>query len=90
VVPRRSRATYLGSFGSFGTTESRWDTSDQLSDEIVLMEGRQLGTGRLSGVDIGETLYIVFRFASGRLIEMHWHPRREGAFAAAGLPGEPH
>ena len=63
---------------------------DQLSEEIVLMEGRQLGTGRLSGVDIGETLYIVFRFASGRLTEMHWHPKREGAFAAAGLPREPH
>ena len=62
---------------------------DQLSEEIVLMEGRQLGTGRLSGVDIAETLYIVFRFASGRLTEMHWHPKREGALAAAGLAGEP-
>lgn len=60
---------------------------DQLSEQVVIMEGRQRGTGHLSGVDVEETLYIVFRFASGRLTEMHWHPRRDGALAAAGLSG---
>jgi ketosteroid isomerase-like protein len=58
---------------------------DQLSDGTVLMEGQQLGTGRLSGLEVEETLYIVFRFSSGQLTEMHWHPKREGAFEAAGL-----
>jgi ketosteroid isomerase-like protein len=62
---------------------------DELSEQVVLMEGRQLGAGRVSGLDIAESLFIVFRFASGRLTEMHWHPKREGALAAAGLPEEP-
>jgi ketosteroid isomerase-like protein len=57
----------------------------QVSEDVVLMEGRQLGTGRLSGVEVRDTLYIVFRFDSGRLTEMHWHPSREGALEAAGV-----
>lgn len=58
---------------------------ERLSEEVLLMEGRQLGTGRLSELEIGEALFIVFRFASDRLTEMHWHPKREGALEAAGL-----
>ena len=61
---------------------------EQLDGETVLMEGRQFGTGRLSGLEIDETLYIVFRFSSGRLAEMHWHLAREGALEAAGLADE--
>lgn len=62
---------------------------DQLSNDVVLMEGRQYGTGRVSGLEISEMLFIVFRFGSGRLTEMHWHAKREGARAATGLPEEP-
>ena len=62
---------------------------EQLGDEIMLMEGRQFGTGRLSGLEVAESLYIVFRFRSGRLTEMHWHPGRDEALAAAGL-GDDH
>ena len=58
---------------------------EALSEDVLLMEGRQFGTGRLSGLDIEESLYIVFRFESDQLVEMHWHPKREGALAAAGL-----
>lgn len=38
-----------------------------------------------SGLEIRESLFIVFRFASDQLVEMHWHPKREGALQAAGL-----
>lgn len=47
--------------------------------------GRQLGIGRSSGVEVTQSLYIVFRFADERLTEMHWHMSREGALEAAGL-----
>lgn len=56
---------------------------EQLTNQTLLMEGRQFGTGRLSGLEIDETLYIVFRFDFGQLTEMHWHPKREGALEAA-------
>ena len=58
---------------------------EQLTEDGLLMEGRQLATGRLSGLEIAETLYILFRFRSGQIAAMHWHPKREGALAAAGL-----
>lgn len=56
-----------------------------LSEDTLLLEGHQIGTGRRSGLEIRETLFIVFRFDSGLLTEMHWHPRRDGALDAAGL-----
>ena len=75
---------YLGRFfRQFRDYRIKVGQVEQLSDEILLMEGRQLGTGRLSGLEIEETLYVVFRFASGQLKEMHWHPKREGALEAA-------
>jgi ketosteroid isomerase-like protein len=58
---------------------------DRIADDVLLMEGRQFATGRLSGVEVSETLYIAFRFDGDRLTEMHWHPSREGALEAAGI-----
>ena len=58
---------------------------EQLSEETLFMEGRQCGTGRESGVEVEDALCIVFRFASGRLTEMHWHRKRAGALEAARL-----
>lgn len=83
-------ASYLSSFfRQFRDYRIEVGRLQQLSEEVVFMEGRQLGTGRLSGVEIAENVFIVFRFASGRLTEMHWHPRRDGALAAARRAGEP-
>ena len=61
---------------------------DRITPEAVLMHGRQIGTGRISGLEVKESLYVVFRLAGDRVIEMHWHPERSGALRAAGLePG---
>jgi len=56
-----------------------------LNDSTVLMEGRQHGVGKTSGIEITESLNIVFEFDRGQVVAMYWHPRREGAFEAAGL-----
>jgi hypothetical protein len=57
----------------------------QLDDSHVVMEGRQYGEGRHSGIQISETLYIVFCFAADRVTEMYWHIDRAEALKAAGL-----
>lgn len=56
-----------------------------LDESTVLMEGRQLATGRASRLELSESQHIVFRFDGGRVVEMYWHPHREGALQAAGL-----
>jgi len=72
-------------FRQFSDYRIEVEDLEQVASEVLLMEGHQTGTGRRSGLTIRETLYIVFRFAGSNLIEMHWHPRREGALEAAGL-----
>jgi SnoaL-like domain len=61
---------------------------ERIDDDFLLMKGRQLATGRLSGVEVTETLYIAFRFDGDLLTEMHWHPRREGALESAEASAE--
>jgi ketosteroid isomerase-like protein len=56
-----------------------------LDDVNVLMEGRQYGLGKRSGIRIEDSLHIVFRFTGDRVTEMFWHPRREEVLEAAGL-----
>jgi SnoaL-like domain len=55
-----------------------------LDDATVLMEGRQYGTGRASGIDTTQSLYIVFRLDDGLVTAMYWHPERDGALSEAG------
>jgi ketosteroid isomerase-like protein len=82
--------TYLRSFfRQFRDYRIEVEQLEQLSDDTLLMQGRQLGTGRLSGLEIEDDIYIVFRFTAGQLTETHWHPRREGALEAAGLRERP-
>jgi hypothetical protein len=57
-----------------------------LDESHLLLEGNQYGTGRGSGLEIAERLFVVFALRDGKVSEMHWHPRREGALEAAGLP----
>ncbi len=56
-----------------------------LDDQHVLIEGRQLGIGRASGLEIDETLFVVIAVADGLVTGIHWHAYRDGAFSAAGL-----
>jgi hypothetical protein len=57
-----------------------------MDDSNVLMEGRQYGVGKRSGIKISDALYVVFRFTGDRVTEMYWHPDRAEALKAAGLP----
>ena len=56
-----------------------------LDDEHVLIEGRQFGVGRASGLRIDETLFIVVAIRDDLVRGIHWHPHREGALHAAGI-----
>jgi hypothetical protein len=58
---------------------------DELGDSHVVLEGHQYATGRSSSVPTADTLFIVFAIRGDRVSELHWHARREGALAAAGL-----
>jgi len=57
----------------------------ELDDKHVLIEGRQRGIGRVSGLEIDETLFVVIAVNDGLVTEIHWHAYRDGAFGAAGL-----
>ena len=57
----------------------------ELGDSHLLLEGNQYGTGRGSGMEIAERLFVVFALRDGQVSELHWHPHREGALEAAGL-----
>ena len=61
----------------------------ELDDSHLLLEGNQYGTGRGSGMEIAERLFVVFALRDGQVSELHWHPRREGALEAAGLDKGP-
>ena len=56
-----------------------------LDDAHVLIEGRQWGIGRSSGLEIDETLFVIVAVKDELVTRIHWHAHREGAFRAAGL-----
>jgi len=58
---------------------------EALDHAHVLVEGRQRGVGRASGLAIDETLFIVIAVNDGLVSGIHWHAHRDGAFRAAGL-----
>ena len=55
----------------------------EMDDRRVLLEGRQYGVGRTSGISIDESLFVVLVVDDGRVRGMHWHPQRDGALEAA-------
>ena len=61
------------------------DRLTPLDDLAVLLEGRQRGVGKGSGVETVDSLYIVFQFDRDQIVAMHWHVDRDGALEAAGL-----
>ena len=73
--------------GSFSAGEDVIEVEQltDLDDANVLMEGRQYGLGRRSGIRIADRLHIVFHFTDDRVTRMYWHPDREEALKAAGL-----
>jgi ketosteroid isomerase-like protein len=72
-------------FGQWGDYRIEVEQLTSLDDSSVLMEGRQYGFGKRSGIRIEDSLHIVFRFTGDRVTEMYWHPRREEVLGAAGV-----
>ena len=56
---------------------------EELGDTIVVTE-RQSGTGSASGLELEQTTYSIWRFESGRAVELRWVMDREEAMAVAG------
>jgi hypothetical protein len=83
--PDEINAYLRGFFEQFSSFRIEADSFAELDDRTLLLEGRQFAIGRGSGLPIDETLFVVFRFEGETLAGMHWHPKREGALAAAGL-----
>jgi uncharacterized protein len=51
----------------------------------ILVRARQVGRGKLSGIEIDDDLYQVFRVRNGRLVEYRLYTEREDAVAS--MPG---
>ena len=60
-----------------------------IDDSHLLLSGNQYAVGKASGVEMAETVFIVFALRDGKVSEVHWHQRREGALESAGLDGAP-
>jgi ketosteroid isomerase-like protein len=52
--------------------------------EELLVHARQTGKGKLSGIEINQDLFIVFRMRDGRFVEYRLYTAREGALASMG------
>jgi SnoaL-like domain len=73
-------------FGQWANYRIEVNQLTPVDDSHVVMEGRQHGVGKHSGIQISESLYIVFCFQDDRVTEMYWHMDRAEALKAAGLP----
>lgn len=72
-------------FGQWANYRIEVEHLTEVDDSNVLMEGRQYGVGKRSGIEIADSLHIVFRFTDDRITAMYWHPDRPEALKAAGL-----
>jgi ketosteroid isomerase-like protein len=50
----------------------------------VLVHARQTGKGKLSGIEIDQDLFVVFRMRDGKFLEYRLYTKREGALASMG------
>jgi len=58
-----------------------------VSDDAVLVAGRQVGAGASSGLEISEPVFIVMRLRDDEITGQYWHVDRNKALEAAGLRG---
>ncbi len=89
VLAFRGREEVVDFMNEFG---SHWDPYlveveevREVGRDLVLVSGRQIGTGRTSGLEISEPLHVAIRLRDGRIAAHHWHVEREKALSAAGL-----
>ena len=79
---------YLADFSSMWMTyRVEVESVTSPSDSVVLISGRQVGIGSVSGLEIAEPVHVVNRLRAVEIAESHWHVDREEALRAAGLAG---
>jgi ketosteroid isomerase-like protein len=52
------------------------------SDDEILVHAIQTGKGKLSGIEINDDLFLVFRLRDGKFIEYRLYTEREAALAS--------
>lgn len=83
---RKDVIAFMNEFGSHW--DPYWVEVDEVSavnDDVVLVSGRQIGTGRSSGLKISEPVFVAIRLREGLICGHFWHVDRNEALAAAGL-----
>jgi ketosteroid isomerase-like protein len=71
--------------------DESWESSDLEPQELieagaqVVSVIRQLGRGRLSGVEVEQTLAQVWTLRGAKIVRMAMYPDREAALEAVGL-----
>lgn len=56
-----------------------------IDEEHLLLQGTQYAVAKASGVEVAESLYVVFALRDGKVSEVHFHQRRDGVLEVAGL-----
>jgi len=54
------------------------------SGDRVLVHAKQTGKGKLSGIEIEQDLFVVFRMRDGKFVEYQLYTEREDALASLG------
>ena len=89
VVPYDGRSAVLAYLAEFA---SQWreyrvvvENVASVSQDAVLVTGRQTGIGRGSGAEIAEPVSVVNVLRGEEIVSSHWHVDRKGALEAVGL-----
>jgi len=72
--------------GAWQDYRQEWDEILEAGDETVVVIGRELARGKGSGIDVTRDVFAVWTMSEGRVIRIKFHPEREAALEAAGLP----
>jgi ketosteroid isomerase-like protein len=64
------------------------DEFKEVSQNVIVVAGRQAATGRQSGVEVEMPISSLWTFGGGKVVRLEWFPSREGALEAAGLSEE--
>ena len=94
--PQRTGTTFRGPDGLrqfFAEWMENWEEYRSEPVELTEIEGEilvrahQTGKGRLSGIEIGQDLFLIVRLRDGKFVEYRIYTTREDALASIGATG---